>query len=117
MRIKIAVDELEHLIKLDSNMGSDSDAMIKIEDTSNIWKIDSAIIDLYAESAVCAKLAKEYYPDDDEVKWKPMVDRFMEVLWTAHQYIQKNCTQLGENTHEEIDSGDSWSDCRWFTHE
>ena len=87
-------------------MGPDGDNRIRIEHTRNIWEVDSAVIDLYAESAVCIKLAEEYYTDDNEGKWKPMVDRYMAVLWTAHLYIQNNYTQR----EEDIDSDDSWPD-------
>ena len=106
MRVEIVELNVTNWIKMTSDMGLRGDSRIRIEDTGNIWKVDSAVIDLYAESAVCVKLAEEYYPYDDKGKWKPMVDEYMAVLWTAHLFIQNNYTER----EEDILSDDSWSD-------
>jgi hypothetical protein len=103
MRVETVVNRLENWLKMTSNMGLNGDKRIRIEHIRNISEVDSAVIGLYAESAVCVKLAEEYYPDDDEGKWKPMVYEYMAILWTAHLYIQNNYTQREEDTDSESD--------------
>ena len=82
-RIAAVVKKLRTQIEIGSNQ-LPSNENREIKNTRNISTVDEALLDLYAESAICIKLAEEYYPDDDEQEWKPMVDRYMALVWTAH---------------------------------
>ena len=92
IRIATVVKHVETLIERDSKPIEFSENR-KITSTYNIGVVDQAFLDLYAESAICIKLAGQYYPDDDEKDWKPMFDRYMTALWDAHLFIQTNYTQ------------------------
>jgi hypothetical protein len=62
---------------------------LEVSHTNNIKAVDRILMDLYAEGAVCIKLAEEYYAMDDETQWKPKFHDMMRVLWSAHVFIEE----------------------------
>jgi len=62
---------------------------LKVSHKNNIKAVDRILMDLYAEGAVCIKLAEEYYAMDDETQWKPKFHDMMRVLWSAHVFIEE----------------------------
>jgi len=94
-RIILAVTQLRMEIESCEGQGW----YLQVSHKDNIRAVDRRLMDLYAEGAVCIKLAEEYYAMDDETEWKPMFDGMMRVLWSAHVFIQEQHVNRDPSRH------------------
>lgn len=84
-RILLVVTQLRMEIELCTG----TEWYLEVSHKNNIKAVDSILMDLYAEGAVCIKIAETYYAVDDETMWRPKFDAMMRVLWAGHVFIQE----------------------------